>query len=165
MTHLISVIYIDDENYEFSGYPDGMYDEEDEIGTGYLDDDFEEKNTSKRDRDRNAYDDKDDLEMVYYALIRTSTPSQRFPFLFCSILSVSNSCNPPSPLLPSRSSFLIFLPSFPSYLLQCSFQSSWRGGLGSHSANKTADDSRQFSSLPEAADDDNDGFNIEEEGR
>jgi hypothetical protein len=75
MTHLISVIHEDDENYEFSGYPDGMYDEEDEIGTGYLDDDFEEKNASKRDRDRNAYDDKDDLEMVRYALIRTSTPS------------------------------------------------------------------------------------------
>ena len=75
MVHLISVIYIDDENYEFSGYPDGMYDEEDEIGTGYLDDDFEEKNSSRRDRDRNAYDDKDDLELVRYALLRTSTPS------------------------------------------------------------------------------------------
>ena len=51
--------YPDDENYEFSGYPDGMYDEEDEIGTGYLDDDFEEKNVSKKDPD-----DRDDLEMV-----------------------------------------------------------------------------------------------------
>lgn len=37
-----------------------MYDEEDEIGTGYLDDDFEEKAVSKKDRD-----DRDDLEMVY----------------------------------------------------------------------------------------------------
>lgn len=52
--------YSDDENYEFSGYPDGMYDEEDEIGTGYLDDDFEEKTVTKKDRD-----DRDDLEMVY----------------------------------------------------------------------------------------------------
>ena len=39
-----------------------MYDEEDEIGTGYLDDDFEDKTAFKRDRD--TYDDKDDLEMV-----------------------------------------------------------------------------------------------------
>lgn len=107
MIHLASAIYQDDENYEFSGYPDGMYDEEDEIGTGYLDDDFEEKNASKRDRDRNTYDDKDDLEMVRYALLRTSTPSHYLPFLFCPILSVSNSS-----FLPclSRCSFLILLP-------------------------------------------------------
>lgn len=39
-----------------------MYDEEDEIGTGYLDDNFEEKNVSVSKKDR---DDRDDLEMVY----------------------------------------------------------------------------------------------------
>lgn len=80
--------YPDDENYEFSGYPDGMYDEEDEIGTGYLDDDFEEKTVSKKDRD-----DRDDLEMVY----NTSN------YFYCSFtqslsLSLSNSFYSSPPL-------------------------------------------------------------------
>ena len=127
MMHLISIIYEDDENYEFSGYPDGMYDEEDEIGTGYLDDDFEEKNASKRDRNRNTYDDKDDLEMVRCALIRTSTPSQCFPFLFCSILYLSNSCYPLSPL-PSPY-LLRSLP--PSLLTSFNAPSSHHGEEGS----------------------------------
>ena len=96
-----------------------MYDEEDEIGTGYLDDDFEEKNVSKRDRDRNTYDDKDDMEMVRYALLRTCTPSQCPPFLFFSILSVSNFCDPPSPSFP------------PPLLLSSNAPSSHHGEAGS----------------------------------